>query len=82
MLYKRHKGEYKRSLMNDNWIEQKCRYCQYYSVCADINVLPPSNSYFNGLIEYSKRIQLNQICGLYQVYKGVIKSPKIILYLL
>lgn len=80
MLYKRHKGEYKRSIMNDNWIKQSCYKCKYYSVCVDTNVLPTSNLEF---IEYiiEHKLHLNKICGIYQTYKEIIKPPKI-LYLL
>lgn len=83
MLYKRHKNEYERTIMNDDWVEQKCNECKYYSDCININVLPTSNLYFNEFIEsiIDYKLRLNQICGIYQAYKGVIESPKI-LYIL
>lgn len=76
MLYKRHKNEYERIIMNDDWVEQKCCECQFYSDCDSIHVLAPSRFQLSD-ISKNKIYRLNKICG---ICKGIMKSPKILYY--
>lgn len=78
MLYKRHKNEYERIIMNDDWVKQKCCECKYYDICTHTHVLAPS-SLDLGYYEPSRNSMLftiNEICTIYK--KSSLKSPKIL----